>query len=836
VIYFCAQANRRELVLQSQTLNGIDYLEVLGDPGCGKQLAVTFLKDVSALGLSATNVSISGGAAVQATAVEPLGAEEPKVVIVDLDHSGDFSTYTFALVAGAPASDGAQAGEPPAGAQAGEPPTGVDPQLASIEFSFKAGCPTPADCLPSECCPSSLPAPPDINYLAKDYPSFLQVMLDRLAVLTPTWTETHAADLGVAIAEALAYAADHLSYQQDAVSTEAYLGTARSRISLRRHARLVDYQISEGCNARTLVAVTTAVDDLPIPTGTLFYVGAPGLPCAAALGAPLAEQLAQSTQPVFSAMQERVLYLAHNEIQLYTWADTDCCLPQGATQATLEGTLPELSAGDMLIFEEVLGPDTGQPEDADPAHRCAVCLTSVRGTGTVGDPAIVDPLTDTPVTQIAWAAADALAFPLCISSTTDAEHGSKPLTGVSVARANVVAADHGVWLSAPGENLGTVPAPPPAPVASAGCQCAETGAPAPLPRFYPSLEQSPLTFSVPYAAAGSAAAFLSPDDADARPAIEVRSDDGHAWQAAEPDLLSEGADGRAFVPEIEYDGTISLRFGDGQYGMAPDPDLTFSAVYRIGGGAAGNIGREALAHAVLPAAYLPQPQAIVAVRNPLPASGGVDPETMEHIRQFAPFSYQTQERCVTEADYAQMTEALSGGLQARGTLRWTGSWYTAFVSIDPTQLTPAIQSETSGGLEKLRMMGTDVAVEAATIVGLAIELSICVDPQHLRGDVYDALMEIFVSGNRCDGAAGLLDAANFSFGQTVYASPLVAAAQAVEGVVSVRLSKFTRMDAPWVDGVAEGCLTMGRLDIPRCDNDPNHLDHGTFALALDGGR
>ncbi len=68
---------------------------------------------------------------------------------------------------------------------------------------------------------------------------------------TPAWTETHAADLGVALVEALAYAADHLSYQQDAVSTEAYIGTARSRISLRRHARLVDYQISEGCNART---------------------------------------------------------------------------------------------------------------------------------------------------------------------------------------------------------------------------------------------------------------------------------------------------------------------------------------------------------------------------------------------------------------------------------------------------------------------------------------------------------------------------------------------------------------------------------------------------------
>ena len=50
------------------------------------------------------------------------------------------------------------------------------------------------------------------------------------------------------------------------------------------------------------------------------------------------------------------------------------------------------------------------------------------------------------------------------------------------------------------------------------------------------------------------------------------------------------------------------------------------------------------------------------------------------------------------------------------------------------------------------------------------------------------------------------------------------------------MTVFTRMDAPWLDGVAQGYLTMGRLDIPRCDNDPNHLDHGTFTLHLDGGK
>jgi hypothetical protein len=812
VIYFCAHSDRRELVLQSD-LNGIDYLEVIGDPGCGQQLAITFLKDARELALTPANISISGGATVAVTSIFPATASDPLVVTVDLDKTGDFSTYTFALIAG-PGST--------------QPPSGFDPQLSSIEFSFKAGCPTPADCLPSNCCPTKLAPTPDINYLAKDYNDFLQVILDRLAVLVPARTETHAADLGVAITEALAYAADHLSYQQDAVNTEAYIGTARSRISLRRHARLVDYRIDEGCNARTLVFVRTAADGLPIPAGTLFYVGVPALAPAARAGDPVATQLQAGTQPVFIALQDRDLYLAHNEIQFYEWSASDCCLPAGATQATLAGSLSTLRVGDMLIFEEVLGPLSGQPEDANPANRCAVCLTGVTPD--------VDPLTGAQLTEIAWAAADALPFPLCLSSTADAEHGSQAISSVTVARGNIVPADHGTWIEPSPETLGTVPSPPPAPLSRGGCNCvAGSQPPTPIPRFYPSLAQSPLTFSIPYNGVSSANAFLAPDSAAALPNIEVSSDDGYTW-ATEPDLLSSGPADRAFVPEIEYDGTVFLRFGDNQYGMAPDTGLTFTARYRIGSGAAGNIGRDVLSHAVLPAAYLPPLEGVIAVRNPLPATGGIDPEASEHIRRFAPFSYETQERCVTEADYGQMTTKLTGGLDARGSLRWTGSWYTAFVSIDPAMLTPAVIADAADGLATLRMIGTDVAVEAAVIVGLEIELRVCVDPQHFCGDVYDALIKLFITGDQCDGTRGLLNASNFSFGQTVYASPLIAAAQAVQGVRSATLVRFTRTDAPWVDGVAQGYLRMGRLDIPRCDNDPDRLDHGTFVLDLDGGK
>ena len=49
------------------------------------------------------------------------------------------------------------------------------------------------------------------------------------------------------------------------------------------------------------------------------------------------------------------------------------------------------------------------------------------------------------------------------------------------------------------------------------------------------------------------------------------------------------------------------------------------------------------------------------------------------------------------------------------------------------------------------MMGTDIAVEEAVIVGLQIEMEICVDPAHFQGDVFTALMMVFITGDQCNG-------------------------------------------------------------------------------------
>ena len=80
------------------------------------------------------------------------------------------------------------------------------------------------------------------------------------------------------LAELIAYYGDQLSYQQDAVATEAYLLTARSRISLRRHALLVDYRVHDGCNARAWVHLTVSVSVFLDHTATSFYTFAPGMP------------------------------------------------------------------------------------------------------------------------------------------------------------------------------------------------------------------------------------------------------------------------------------------------------------------------------------------------------------------------------------------------------------------------------------------------------------------------------------------------------------------------------------------------------------------------------
>jgi Baseplate J-like protein len=818
MIYFCCDELRRAALADPSKnpagLNGIDFLEVLDHDAPSKVmrqrlLELHFVKDVTGGPLTATNVHIEGGERItDVTITNVTPGPGTNVLTVEVNHPGDFSVYTLRLVQDA---------------QHPQPPPGYDPILSAIEFSFKVECPSDFDCKPKCVCPPAPRVEPEINYLAKDYASFRRLMLDRMAFLSPQWQERNAADLGVAVVEVLAFVGDYLSYQQDATGTEAYLGTARRRVSVRRHARLVDYSMHDGCNARAWVHIQVDADTGPLTKGTKIFTRITGQPVIL----PDDPRILSQAQAGFETMHDvPTLFEAHNEMKFYTWTEQRCCLPKGATSAELEGHFPDLQKSDVLIFEEVLGPRTGQPGDADPAHRHIVRLTQ--------QPELaVDPLNGNEFTHIEWGDEDALTFPLCISSRTDEEHGENYLGNtVSIAHGNVVLCDHGLTETNP-PIPDTVPEPTifrPATVCDPCVQIEPVPVP---PRYRPVLKDQPLTFAAPFDATASAASAMTWDIQTAAPQIFLDADTGPPPWHPKRDLLNSGPTATEFVVEIDTDGAAYLRFGDDLLGKRPTSGTQFTATYRIGNGVAGNVGAESLAH------ILTGLTAISLVRNPLPAQGGVAPETIEDVRQRAPAAFRTQERAVTEADYAKVTQRDKRVQRAAATFRWTGSWHTVFLTVDRVGgllVDDLFKNSISDSVERYRMAGYDLEVDAPRFVSLQIEMQVCLKPDYFRSDVKAALLEIFSNQVLPDGRRGLFHPDNFTFGQTVYLSPLIAAAQAVEGVASVEVTVFQRQGQDDPKPLQDGFLPIGRLEIARCDNDPNFAERGVFVLTVGGGK
>lgn len=909
--YSCCNNSRRDDVLECPSLNGIDFLEVLDNPGDPYDerettLFVYFLKPLAPGSFTVDNVIITGGDRIQniqvtavAIALAPSSPDSPpfddqgNVLSVHVAAAGDFSTYTLQLVQSAEQEQLS-------------PPAGIDPILSSVDFSFKVLCPSDFDCQPACACEPEPQEAPAINYMAKDYASFRQLMLDRMSLLVPEWTERHPADLGIVLVELLAYVGDYLSYKQDAIGTEAYLGTARRRVSVRRHVRLVDYFMSDGCNSRVWVQVQVGPNVVGLPlqrvyngvvTNILTRVGV--LPDNLSIFRPTDPEYQTAINAgslVFELMQDTLLYTDHNQMDFYTWGDSQCCLPQGAVSATLSGSHPYLQPGQILILQEVLGPQTGAPEDADPTHRYAICLTSVtlafdplysspgnvagytpgsppqgpgsppqslasplQGPGSppqglasppqiVGSPPAAAP--GWPITEIQWAAADALPNPLCISSL----NGTNYYNNVSVALGNIVLADYGSTVQDTTTSSLTpniVPEPNPA-LSTVSNSCADHCT-APIivptpPRYNPQLTQGPLTQAAPFdptVPLVSAAACMEWNVESAVPSITltqvVPGETGTVTWTPLRDLLGSDADTTAFVAEVESDGTTTLRFGNDMQGMRPVTGSQFMATYRIENGASGNVGANTLAYLVTnDTALLTNITQNNMINNPLPAQGGIEPESMDTAIQNAPDAFRTQERAVTAQDYVDFAQTCNPGIQSAAcTFRWTGSWRTAFISVDPTpavQVNQQFKSSLLNCLDQYRMAGQDLDIDAPVYVSLEINMTVCVTAGYFASNVKEALLNVFSDSILPDGTPGVFYSGNFTFGQTVYLSPIYAAAQNTPGVDSVTITRFRRQGEKSSNGIPAGKLVMDPLEIPRLNNDPNYPDRGIFKLTMNSAQ
>ena len=441
-LQYCGTERRRQRVAGATIdtgggvlLNGIDYLEVIDRDAPSAELrqrliTLAFLRDDGVLTagvpiLGPDNFRIEGGTRITGIRVTAVVAGPvPHSLHLTLDSAGDYSTYRLAVQLSA-VNDAV--------------PAYLDPMLAALDFSFKAECPSPFDCATPDTPPEPRNFGPAIDYLAKDYDSFRQLMLDRMAVTLPDWTEQSPADLGVALVETLAYAADQTSWFQDAVGTEAFLGRARLRQSVTRHARLLGYTASSDCNARAAVAIEAALDRTSVqpilPTGTRLLTRPPRLAANFAAVQPpdpkRFEDMIGGGSIVFESLQPvHSLRVARNAMRLHDWGDAACCLPTGSTVAFLVGTRVQLglAKGDLVIFEERIPFGGTVLDPPDPAHRQLVRL--------VADPVdLNDPVMGVDLVQIDWHADDALTFPLNLERDD--------LTDGAVAIGNVVLVDEG---------------------------------------------------------------------------------------------------------------------------------------------------------------------------------------------------------------------------------------------------------------------------------------------------------------------------------------------------------------------------------------------------------
>jgi predicted phage baseplate assembly protein len=338
-----------------------------------------------------------------------------------------------------------------------------------------------------------------------------------------------------------------------------------------------------------------------------------------------------------------------------------------------------------------------------------------------------------------------------------------------------------------------------------------------------------------YARQAAAGATLVSDPRAARPAVELTGTLDTVKEPWRPqlDLLGSDGDATEFVVEVEHDATATIRFGDGVHGRRPDERTVFDATYRVGNGVAGNVGAGAIAHVVRSGG------GVVRAENPLPAAGGVDPEAADAIRRDAPEAYLFQQRAVTQADYAEVSERNPRVQRAAASFRWTGSWHTVFVTADAVggrSVDEEFETDLRQHLEPFRMAGYDLEIDAPRFVPLEVVLHVCVEPEHFRAHVKAAVLNVLSSRVRSDGTLGFFHPDRFSFGQPVYLSAIVAAAQGVPGVQSVIPKTFQRQHDDATAALDTGVLPMSRLEIARLDNDPTFPDRGLLVITTGGGK
>jgi hypothetical protein len=813
--------DRRQLLLApGAVLNGIDYIHVARGQ---TRLFVHFLNSVTVQdSLSGSHpVTITGGAVVTDIVVRPIDEaadwsadSQGRPVLALRVTRGDSSVYRLTISSGR-----------------------LDPFFDQAPFTFAVHDPATMDCAaagpagPAGSEPAQEQVP--INYLAKDFASFQQALSEFSAQRYPAWVERSEADLGVMLMEALAAMADELSYYQDRVLAESTIQTATQRLSVVRHARLVDYE-----PAPATVATTVLQLDVSPPPASSAPAGPPATGWTIGTSTPLlvralaadgsaidfeiedpATGLAGAVSPVSPAWATVDTRWNRASLLPYYWDDNRRCLLAGSTDFYVVGHALGLYPGQQLLL------DSPAPDSADPAVRE---LVTVLATEESSDPLIGAP-PPTPVTRI------------FLQGATIDDHD---LAGTAVA-GNIVPAVQGLRQS----ETFTIPDPttmPPGPVV---VRVAANWTPQdPVPDYR-------------YCLASGLLAWLATTGQDtslpAQPEIvlsQVLTDGGTSPWAFQHWLLGAGPADQVFtltseqyspvltsngVTWFDYDGDggTTIRFGDGTFGTSPRPGTFFRVLYRVGGGSAGNVPAGAIANV---AAGPAQAALISTCTNPFPATGGADAETNAQVRDRAPQMFSTEPlRVVLPGDYVAAAQSLPWVQQAATSFRWTGSWLTVLTCADPAgseEPTLAELESLTELLDQERLAGYESYVLPPSYVAIDLKITVTAQPAYFGTDVAAAVLACLQPGPLPGGTVGFFDHSLWTFGAPLESSRLLAAIQSCPGVDGVRRVQYRERGVQLDWAPLPDTLTFAPGEVLRVDNDPSRPEAGSLQVTAEGSK
>ena len=251
-----------------------------------------------------------------------------------------------------------------------------------------------------------------------------------------------------------------------------------------------------------------------------------------------------------------------------------------------------------------------------------------------------------------------------------------------------------------------------------------------------------------------------------------------------------------------------------------------------------------------------------------------NPHAMEQARRAGPREIHTQKRMVTIEDYAVRIREHPLVVHAHAWSEWSGSWFTVHlaviawgnmkldpdpdgadqpvaeytqeikeeivnfherVGLDPPNLDssppPSVRTILRPYIDAFRMAGQEVILQDPAYVGIYMSLSVKVGPNHFQSEIRHAIAQVLGQGPGAFFMPG-----EHGFGEDLYASDVIEALMAIDGIENVCLNRFKRIGAQFPDRADAGFIALDGLEVALCDNDASDPSRGYYRLTLHGGR